>query len=172
MANNNIFDLSAIAGAIRESEKRPVEPVDQESSLIGYELVAPDDWKTIPSGSYIRYLRKDGSFRKGGIVQGVWCNLDKFGEDVIKIDISAGFSSQTTKWSITSNSVEKIWIKRPSNLPPAPSLRSTHETLEIKEDIEFCKDSIKQLTKEIQKIQSDQIRITSLLKKIIDQRRV
>lgn len=165
---DNIFDLSKFAGASNDIEAKTATPSDPEASLVGYEPVALSEWKNIPYGSYISYLRKDGAFRRGGIVQGVWSNMNSSGVEVIKIDISAGFNARMSKWSITSNSVEKVWIKRVAGqINPA----GLNDTAELREDIEFCKDSIKQLVKEIQKMQNDQIRITGLLKKIIDSRR-
>lgn len=170
MSNTNIFDLSKIASPSNDIESKPVEPIDQESSLIGYELILPNEWKSIPYGAYIRYLRKDGAFRKGGIIQGVWSNIDKSGNEVVKIDISAGFNSRIAKWSITSNTVEKIWIKKMNNSQSAP-MSASADISELKEDIEFCKDSIKQLSKEIQKMQNEQMRIIGILKKLLDSRR-
>lgn len=175
MSHNNIFDLSKIASPVNDVEAHPSDSTDQESSLVGYELVLPNEWKNIPFNSFIRYLRKDGSFRKGGLIQGVWNNLDKSGNEVVKIDITAGFGSKITKWSIVSNSIEKIWIKRPSGqssgLSGMQGMSGMTDMSELKEDIEFCKDSIKQLTKEIQKMQNEQIRIIGILKKLLDSRR-
>jgi hypothetical protein len=174
MSKNNIFDLSKIAAPSNDIESKPANDVDQESSLIGYELIIPTEWKYIPYGSYIRYLRKDGSFRKGGIVQGVWSNLDKSGNEVVKIDITAGFSSKVTKWSIVGSSIEKIWIKRmqqQSGVSNISGVSGVSDLTDIKEDIEHCKESIKQLTKEMQKMQNEQIRVIGVLKKILDSRR-
>ncbi len=167
---DNIFDLSKFVGASNDIETKPATQSDIDASLVGYEPVALSDWKNIPYGSYIRYVRKDGAFRRGGIVQGVWSNKDSSGAEVIKIDITAGFGAQTSKWSITSNSVEKVWIKRQVNQINHTASHGLTDMSELREDIDFCKDSIKQLTKEMQKMQSDQVRITGLLKKIIDSR--
>ncbi len=165
MSKENIFDLSKIATQTNDIETTPAE-VDQESLLIGYEVVVPTEWKFIPYGSYIRYLRKDGTFRKGGIVQGVWANTDKNGNEVVKIDITAGFGPRITKWSITSNNIEKIWIKR--------SQQQTHmvDLVEIKEDVETLKESMKQIIKELQNMKHEQIRTVGLIKKIYEAKKL
>ncbi len=168
---DNIFDLSKLAGSTNDIETKTSTSLDHESNLVGYEPVNFTDWKNIPQNSYIRYLRKDGSFRRGGIVQNVWSHIDKTGAEVIKIDISATFNSQATKWSITSNSVEKIWIKRPVGQVNHTMMQGLAEISELSDDINFCKDSIKQITKEIQKIQNDQIRITNIVKKMIESKK-
>lgn len=166
---DNIFDLSKIVTPSNDVEAKPIDEVNQEALLLGYDLTLPIDWKSIPYGSYIRYLRKDGSFRKGGIVQGVWANTDKIGNEIVKIDIMAGYGTRTTKWSITSNNIEKIWVKKSQQTQLQSQSQSQYHAdniNELREDVDMCKESIKHLTKEIQKIQTDVVRVIALIKKL------
>lgn len=162
MSKENIFDLSKIAGSSNDVESKHMSASDQEASLIGFDLVPPQEWKLIQPGSQIRYLRNSGEFRKGGTVQDVWTHIDKSGNEIVKIDVTAsmGNSYRNAKWSITSQLIDKIWIKKSEQLRPIA------DNSGIKDDLDLCKESIKQLTKEIQKINSEQFRMIDLIKKL------
>jgi CRISPR/Cas system-associated endoribonuclease Cas2 len=105
-------------------------------------------------------LNKDGAFRKGGVVQNVWLQKDKDGQEVVKIEVLAGYGPKTTKWSITNTKVEKIWVKE-----GLQRIQTNTGVSELKEDIEYCKASIQQLKKEIQKINNDQARLIEIVRK-------
>jgi hypothetical protein len=161
--SNNIFDLSRIAGPSNDTETS-VERVDEEKLLLGYQLLTSNEWKTISIGSSIRYLRKDGSFRKGGIVQGVWVSPDKSGKSIVKIDLSAGYNKYQNNWSITSDKIEKIWIKKLANT--ATSFAANEEINDLKEKIKLMEDIIAQLTKEMQRMHNEHTKMIQLIKKL------
>ncbi len=156
--SNNIFDLSKIAAPSYDVENKYNREINQESLLEGYEPVDRKDWRYIINGSHIRYLRKDGSFRKGGIVNEVWISKDSSGNDVIRINISANYGDK--KWSINDAGIEKRWVKKNSQHI------MVNNYSELREDVENCKESIKQLSIQIQKINSEQMRIVNLIKKL------
>ncbi len=158
MSKENIFDLSKIAAPSHDYEAEAPKEIDREMLLEGYEFVPQNDWKYIPYGSLVRYLRKDGNFRKGGVVQGVWPTTDKEGNNIIKIDISSAFGDK--RWSVNSNTVEKVWVKR-SQQQTAPT-----DISELKEDVESLKESIKQITIQIQKINNEQLLLLGLIKRL------
>ncbi len=158
MAKENIFDLSKVSTPSYDYETPALTERDMESQLDGYNLIPQQDWKKIQAGALIRYLRKDGAFRRGGTVEGVWEIKDKNNIDAIKIDILSSYGGKA--WSITSNSVEKIWTKNNQ------AVRSTSNVYELKEDIETCKESIKQLVIQVQTISNQQIRIVNFIKKL------
>jgi hypothetical protein len=162
---DNIFDLSKIAGSSSDVEKKipVITEKDIDKSLIGYELVVPDEWKRLQYGTLIRYLRKDGAFRKGGVVQGVCEITDSSGENIVKIEMKPEYVSSMAKWAVTSSNIEKIWAKQQ---PKSSFITPIHGLEDIKEDLEMCKNSIKQISKEIQKMHSEQMRIVNLIKKL------
>jgi len=158
MSKENIFDLSKIITPSYDKEKKYVPEVDKDAALKDFNLVPPNEWKNIPYGAFIRYLRKDGSFRKGGVVQNIWTEVNREGTEVIKIDILSSYGNKS--WSINNNNIEKIWMKNNTMQTNVLNI------VDIKEDIESCKKSIKQLTIQIQKINNEQIRIVKLIKKL------
>lgn len=174
MPKENIFDLDKLVKSISSNLEEKIPSIDYETEkeetpggnsyeefLVGYKLVPEEEWSKIQVGSLIRYLNKDNTFRKGGAVQGVF---KKKGNNVIRIDIESIYGTRA-KWSILSNKVDKIWIK-PSILENLSVPNNNVDLEEVKDDIEFCKQSIKLLTTEIQKMKNEQMRILSVIKKL------
>ncbi len=159
---DNIFDLSKLVPQSSDIEVKH----EQVELTDNYELVEKENWDKIPYKTYIRYLRKDGSLRKGGFVKAIWKTKDNSGHDTLKIDLVSGFGFNGTEWSIYSTSVEKIW-KRKENMTEIeqPIIRNT-EIEDMKEEIQYVKKSIDNIKKELQNIKNEQMRIVQLIKKL------
>lgn len=164
----NIYDLSKIGGQIDDIKvDANTSKYDQDALLVGYTLVPPDKWSNVSSGSHIRYLRKDGEFRKGGIVTAVYATKDTEGNDTIKFDLISNYGPTAVKWSIYKGSIEKIWAKEENrSVSPVASPRVNTDVSDMKKDMVFCRNAIEDLRKEIQKITNEQMRTIVLIKKL------
>jgi hypothetical protein len=84
---------------------------DQIKELLnGYIEVSKHLWADIPTGSHIRYFKKDGTFVRGGFITNHW--LNKEGKQFIHIansfkKNSVGYAT----WPMAHESVEKIFKK-------------------------------------------------------------
>jgi hypothetical protein len=165
--NENIFDLSKIGGIANDIQVEPVSSIsyDQNALLQGYNMVSIEKWANITSGSHIRYLRKDGEFRKGGYITSIINTQDNEGINTIKFDLVSNYSPTAIKWSLYRGSIDKIWVKESAPvLPPQP--RDNTELLELKMDIKLCKDAIESIKKELQKINNEQMHTVSIIRKL------
>jgi hypothetical protein len=88
--------------------KKVYTPAEIQEMLKGYILVPPDEYKSIPSNTHIRYMRKDGSFVRGGFVKNHWMNPDN--EPVIRIKNTPGFAIGTT-WMVYHKAIDKLYQK-------------------------------------------------------------
>lgn len=159
---DNIFDLSKLAKQSNDIEIKS----EQIEINDNYELVDKENWSKIPYKTFIRYLRKDGSLRKGGFIKTIWKTKDTSGQDTLKIDLISGFGFNGTEWSIYSSSIEKIW-KRKENMTEIeqPTIKNT-EIDDMKEELQYLKRSIDHIKKELQNISNEQMRIVQLIKKL------
>ena len=89
----NIFDLTAIVGIQKEEEikkKSALITDDEQKALIrDYIEVNKDEWSIIPSNTHIRYLRKDGAFRRGGFIKNSWVGVNGASKDKKCLQLSA-----------------------------------------------------------------------------------
>ena len=169
----NIFDLSKIVSNTNDIEISGDE-VSESSLLVGYEPVDPKEWANLSPRTHIRYLNKDGTMRRGGFVSKIWSKKDLKGNAYILIDLVANYGKNSSKWSISSTKVEKIWRKEGSDyedvtvnsVPTAAKGVDSQVLKDLGDDIEYCKKSIQHITIEIQKIKNEQTRTLELIKKL------
>lgn len=171
MAKQNIFNLSKMMPKSVDVEvtnsSSATSEIEQDALLHNYELIDPANWHKLPFRAHIRYLRKDGAFRKGGFVKAVTQTQDLEGKETIKIDLVANFTPNAVSWSIFKGSIDKLWKKIDmTGDTPLVSNVNIEQINEIKEDITFCKNSIEQIKKELQKMSNEQIRTIMLIKKM------
>lgn len=111
----NIYDLSKLVIMENEEELKKesteITSIDQDKLLENYVEVASDGWEKIPKNTHIRYLRKDGNFRRGGFVKASW--VSSYGKDKGKksLQLSSNMSYKSTKWTIVIDDIDKIWKK-------------------------------------------------------------
>jgi hypothetical protein len=162
MSKENIFDLSKLVSTTNDVEISHTEGI-RENALKNYEPVPQEEWVNIPYNSHIRYLNKDGSFRMGGFVQRISKSIDKKNDEVVKIELTSSYGGKTTQWAIVSTKVAKIWKKISFDVEVE---RPKADLEMLKEDIAFCKESIRHISTELQKMKNEQIRIVELIKKL------
>ncbi len=175
----NIFDLTQLINKKSDQEievdnTADLGPETGAEWLKEYEMIEKTEWEKIPKRTYVRYQKKDGTIPKGGFVNNIWRKKDN-GQDILKIDLVNNFSQNNVLWSIYTNAISKIWKKIDSFSTSVTSQEvsqqravSSYQIDEIKEDIAYCKKSIEQIIKEIQKINNEHYRIVSLIKKLND----
>ncbi len=161
---SNIYDLSKLVNPSQDVEVKTTGPTDNwDSSLHGYELVLENEWEHIPYGTHIRYLRKDGAFRKGGYIKAIWRQKDSKGIDTIKMDLVNGFGTNNTSWSIYLNNIDKIWKKIDQSMEVS---HNDSKLFEIKEEVEFLRAENQYIKKELQNLGNEQRKILMLIKKL------
>lgn len=78
--------------------------------LVGYIEVRKDKWSDIPVGSHIRYVKKDGTFVRGGFVTNHW--LNKEGKQFIHIANNLKKNSPNyATWPMAHESVARLFKK-------------------------------------------------------------
>lgn len=147
-----VYDLSKLAPKSKDIEVKK-DNENQEQLLVDYEDVSPEKWSKLAYGTHIRYLRKDGTFRRGGFIKAIWVS-----DGIIKIDLASSMIPTANNWRIVSNTIDKIWMKKTER-----GLEQNYT--EIKDDVEYCKKSIEFLKREIQKINNEMLRVVAFLKK-------
>ena len=119
-SSTNIFDLTVLSGIQNEQElKKNINIVsleDQAKLLTDYNAVNIADWTSIPKGDHIRYLRKDGSFRRGGFVLNVWVGTYGTSKDKTCIQLSSSPYYKSTKWNVCIDDIDKIWKKKSNGI--------------------------------------------------------
>lgn len=176
----NIFDLSKLAPIELDHEIQKTSTIittDEQTKLLeGFEELPKTEWGNLKVNNFIRYLRKDGSFRRGGYFKDAWTGT--FGKHNGKdcIQLSSSRSYKGTTWSICYDDIDKIWKninKQPaksSNIPSGTSSSTDTTTIETinknQESIEYMNKSIEQLKIDMLKINNEQKRIINLIKKL------
>jgi hypothetical protein len=172
--DSNIFDLTALVGIQNEQElKKTVNAVsidDQTKMLQNYNEVDRDQWDKIHPSSHVRYLRKDGLFRRGGFIKNSWVGLYGTSKGKKCLQLSSSPSYKSTKWTICLDDIEKIWKRNPTSVTTcekniiSPELNTTIQS--NKESVEYLVRSVEQLKIDISKINNEQTRIINLIKKL------
>jgi hypothetical protein len=169
----NMFDLSAFVGTQNDHEVKQAAgttPEEQEKMLRNYTEVDKATWAAIPMDSHIRYLRKDGAFRRGGFVKNSW--VGTYGASAGKkcLQLSAAQSYKSTKWTVCLDDIEKIWKLNSAGSSAgekniiSPEILTTVQT--NKENIEYLMRAVEQLKIDMAKITNEQTRIINLIKKL------
>ena len=134
--------------------QRMSAPVDIESILLDYQEVPKDKWGMIQLGSFIKYLKADGTFVKGGVVQVI--STDSLGD--VRISIRASYGTPPPTWVLNTKTVQKIWIKR---------IQERQERQESGE-MQQQKKSIEDLTAKVIGLSSDVVQLKAELKRVVN----
>ena len=181
----NIFDLTKLVSMENEEELKKesteITSSDQDKLLENYIEVASSDWDKIPKNTHIRYMRKDGNFRKGGFVKASW--ISSYGKDKGKksLQLASNMSYKATKWTIVLDEVDRIWKKNiTSNISSNTSNTSnisnggdTDAVAGLQNQVKTNTELIEHLTKVVENLKidnarlaNDQTRTLNLIKKI------
>ena len=172
---DNIFDLTKLIPIENSEELKKesskIQQLDQNKLLNGYTEVPRADWDKIPKQTHIRYLRKDGNFRKGGYVLTSW--IDAYGKNKGKnsLQLANNLSYRATKWSIVLEVIDKIWQKNKSaNIPISNESYSTasNSTNNLQHIVTEHTESIEQIRKTVDLLKTDLVIITNEQKRIIN----
>jgi hypothetical protein len=127
MHKTNIFDIKgntepvpvaantggAVKYAVNKKKytKKDYTPDQIKTLLQQYMEVSADKWADIPINSHIRYIKKDGTFVRGGFLTSHW--LNKEGKPFIHLANS--FKKRTegyATWPVAHESVAKLYKKQ------------------------------------------------------------
>lgn len=162
----NVYDLSTLADVEKDIEIKNKEniKIDRDQLLKGYDEVPRDEWDSLIHGVHIRYLRKDGLFRKGGFVKNTWIGLSGVNKGKNVIQLCNNMSYKAVKWIISFDNLDKIWKKK-NNIYSMPA--DNKGVIDSnKESIEYLKSKLEQFSVDIAKINNEQQRIVNLIKKL------
>lgn len=171
MSKKNIFDLTKLIPHVNNDVEikkqtntfnngyvpKQISTEDQEKLLQGYSLVTEEEWDFLTNGVRIRYLKKDGQFRKGGILKGMW--RGKNNNKVEKMYLTS-VSNPPINWSINMNNIDKIWKEN------IESNTSNTEITDLEDRVEYLELSLEELKKQIQKLQNNNVEILKIVKKM------
>lgn len=167
----NIFDLSKLAPFVNDTEvhgaavNMPAKSlVDQEKLLADYYEIPEKEWENIKPGSYIKYMRSNGTMRKGGLLKNITPANDLEGNDTIKFDFSGSIGVKVTSWSVYKGSIKKIWRKNDGPIEKEYDLLFT-DVQDLNDEVKRQKNTIENLNIEIQQMRSEQLRIMLMIKK-------
>ena len=173
-SRENVFDLTKIVKGSNQEEvkksftKNPsnTKVIDMPTLLLGYTEANPNDWDSIENGSSIRYMRKDGNFRKGGIVKTKTIGTD-VKEGAVCLHLASGYGPFSKSWIIYLNDIDKIWV-RPSKKKQKSEGHKTMDNIPntYADDISHLKKQVEQLKIDIVNMNNEQKRIIKLIRKI------
>ena len=166
----NIFDLSALALKNEEEVKKNVAAVitedEQKKLLMGYEEVPNQKWESLINNIHIRYLRKDGIFRRGGFVKNTWVGLHGNSQGKKCIQLSSNINYNSNKWTICFDDIDKIWQKISMQTNQVDSTEMQNSVKKNNESIDFLLKSVEKLNIDIARLSNEQQRIINLIKKL------
>lgn len=166
----NIFDLSALAGIQNEEEIKKdstiITPDDQEKLLKDYTEIKKEEWSEIPTNTHIRYLRKDGAFRRGGFVKNSWIGLHGASKDKKCLQLTSNMSYKSSKWTVCLDDLEKIWQKKQAEQKNIISNEIQNTIKSNAETNEYLVRSVEQLKIDVAHLNNEQKRIINLIKKL------
>ena len=170
--DTNIFDLTALVGIQNEQEVKKkdntITPEAREKMLQNYSELNNAEWESIPLLKHIRYLRKDGAFRMGGIVKNSFIGLYGTSKGKKCIQLASSPDYKSAKWTICLNDIEKIWQKNndtgSSDTNLSPEIKNKIQS--NNESIEYLLRTVEQNKIDISKIVNEQTRIINLIKKL------
>jgi hypothetical protein len=180
----NIFDLSKLAPIELDHEIQKSSSIitidEQVKLLVGFNELPKSDWGTLKMNDFIRYLRKDGSFRRGGYFKNAWSGTygKNNGKECIQLSSSKSFKGNT--WSVCHDDIDKIWKNANTQIKGASVNNTSNNGQESKnidpeilknisknqESIEYMTKSMEQIKIDILKINNEQKRIINLIKKL------
>jgi hypothetical protein len=175
----NIFDLSKLAPIELDHEIQKSSSIitidDQVKLLVGFNELPKSDWGTLKMNDFVRYLRKDGSFRRGGYFKNAWAGTygKNNGKECIQLSSSKSFKGNT--WSVCHDDIDKIWKNADTQIKGA-SVNNTSSNgqdpknidPEILENISKNQESVEYMTKSMEQIKIDILKINNEQKRIIN----
>jgi len=166
----NIFDLTAIVGIQNEEEIKKKSALitedEQKKLLIEYVEVNKEEWSAIPNNTHIRYLRKDGAFRRGGFIKNSWIGASGISKDKKCLQLAGTMNFKASKWTICLDDIEKIW-KKNRNEPDQKNIIDMQNIVKTNaETNEYLVKSVEQLKIDVVHLSNEQKRIVNLIRKI------
>ena len=174
----NIFDLTKPVKPEYIQKNKPklnvVSAEEQTQLLEGFIEVPRDKWINLNDGDILRYLRKDGAFRKGGIFKNSWIGTSGKYKDKKCIQLVPLFSAKygSNTWTVCIDEIEKIWKKKGNEMESTTNNSSNNSSnydnkLEIlTEKVDFLNKTIDQQKIDLLKLRNEQTRIINLIKKL------
>ena len=158
----NIFDLTKLTPIVIQQEvkvdkEKKISLNEQNILLKDYIELPKNKWSDINIGDHIRYLRKDGLFRRGGFFKSSW--VVQTGKNEGKQYIQLNTSLYNGKsWTVSYDDLDKIYIKN--------IIQNSRINTKNNESIEYLNKSIEQLKIDMLKCTNEQKRIINLIKKL------
>jgi ribosomal protein S16 len=107
-----MYDLKAIKEQQAQSREVSKDHTKDMAKLLqGYREVSRSEWSKIKAGVHIRYMRKDGSFKKGGYVIAHGTRTVD-GKDIRSIGLAFTPRSMFVKFQINLDTIERIWAEK------------------------------------------------------------
>ena len=179
----NIFDLTKLVSMENEEELKKtsteISSGDQDKLLENYVEVPQEDWDKIPKKTHIRYLRKDGNFRRGGFVRANYVSSygDNKGKKSIQLASNMSYT-KAAKWTISLDEIDKIWKKNISDISGSSGNITDTQINDMNNTIKNNTELIEHLTKVVEqlkidnaRISNDQTRLLNLIRKLHPKRR-
>lgn len=163
-SNDNIFDLTKLTPyeVSHEIKHSPLKEKTEIMKLIqGYKEVMPNEWDNLAVNDSIRYLRKDGTFRRGGLIRSR--STMAIGKHAGKscFTLSAPIGYKNTTWVVCYDDIDKIWVKiATENTEVNNIIKSQQET------ITYLSKTVDQLKIDMAKLNNEQKRTINLIKKL------
>lgn len=176
----NIFDLTKLAPFELDIElKKPstVIDIDEKNKLLrGFTELPREEWDNLKYNDHIRYLRADGTFRRGGYFKNSWIGTYGKNKDKRCIQLGSSKTTKVTMWSLCHDDLQKIWksdttYKEGSNNTITGGAKEIDQELQntvntMQETIQYMSKSIEQLKIDVLKNNNEQKRIINLIKKL------
>ena len=169
----NIFDLTKLAPIEFDCEIKKsasiVSKEDQKKILENYTEIPNEKWDTFKYNDYLKYLRIDGSFRKGGFFKNAW--IGKYGKSKDKncIQLASSKNFKATTWTICCVDIDKIWKKKSDNVNNGDDCVDSKLTEMVhanSESIQYLTKTVEQFKTDILRMNNEQKRIINLIKKL------
>jgi hypothetical protein len=167
---DNIFDLTKMAPTVKNIEVKStniITPNEQDDLLKEYIELPREKWDKIDPRIHVRYLRKDGIFRKGGYLL---AHYTKCIDDECQKSIHLAYTLDnytSNKWYVYLNSIEKIWIKQKKKYVEHGNLGVIKDTFKTQDDnIRLLNDKIDSQDIKILQLQNEVKRTVNLIKKL------
>lgn len=166
----NIFDLHAIVPVVKEIETSTKSSIitseNQHKLLTDYIEVPREKWSSLPNRIHIRYLRKDGNFRRGGFIKNIWSNVKNDSTTAEFFQLSTTLSYNSKNWKVPFSSIDKVWKTKKFN-DGSEKIDQFSKTAESNtEQIEYLNKTIDQLKIDVAKLSNEQTRVINLIKKL------
>ena len=172
----NIFDLTKLAPVEAQQQihkaSKYISHEEQSKLLSNYAELDKDKWGSLKYGDHIRYLRCDGTFRRGGFYKSTGVGKGaRSGKP--HIQLSPSYNTSVNIWTVYLCDIEKIWIKAVDKNILSNTGIGAGEYANIKgtvsdqcEKIEYLTAGINQMKIDMLKLNNENKRIINLIKKL------